>query len=99
MRFYNHYISPRSHYRRKLALYIRPSAVALANAPFEKDISVKTPIVENENMEETQNSELNGTFQRLNSQEDCQLFGEQTPTSVPDMVRRANLILPEVISV
>lgn len=96
IRFYDHYISPRSRYRRKLALYIRPSAVALANAPFEKEISVKTPILEKENVEEIENSELIGSFQRLNSQEECQLFDEETSASVSDIVKKAKLILPEV---
>jgi hypothetical protein len=49
IRFYDHYISPRSPFRRKLAVYVKPSTVALANAPFEKDISAQAPILEESN--------------------------------------------------
>jgi hypothetical protein len=96
IRFYDHYISPRSPYRRKLALYVRPSAVALANAPFEKDISEKAPILEEENIKAIQNSQLNESFERSISQEECHLFDEQSPTIVPEIIKKKKLILPEV---
>jgi hypothetical protein len=96
IRFYDHYISPRSPYRRKLALYVRPSAVALANAPFEKDINEKAPTSEEENMEAIQNSKLDESFQRSTSQEECQLFDEQSPSIVPDIIKGRELILSEV---
>ena len=70
--------------------------MALANAPFEKDISAKAPILEEENMEANQESESNESFQRSISQEECQLFDEQSPTSVPDIIKKRKLILPEV---
>ena len=98
IRFYDHYISPRSLLRRKLVVYVKPTSVALATAPVERDGNEKIPTLEEEDVEAPQNLKPSELLQRSASYEECQPLEPKSPDTVPDITQNRALVIPEVRS-